>query len=363
MFRIISVLMLSLTVLAVWPCASLAAPIKIGLSVPLTGPAATYGMDIKNTILFANEELGKGRYEFIIEDDRCSPREAASIAHKFVADSAIKFVLGLPCSGPALSAAPIYERGQKLVFAFASAPELSNSGEYIFRGRPSDSETAVALAGLVAGRHNRIGILAEQTDYAQAIKEALLGEFAVQGKQAFSEDYLSDTADFRAVLLRLKSRNIEGLVIVSQSEQTAALPLKQLRELTLELPIYGSNAMVSPTFLELAGIEAEGVVVVALPPVDSVLTAAGKKIYAKYLAKYGSPKSVDYFFYSAFEAFRAMDAALMSPADPRHFLSTGKFNGIFGAYSFNEHGDMVGVAPLARLIRSRKFEPVEPRDP
>ena len=39
--------------------------IPIGVSSALTGEGATYGEDIKNVVLFANEKLGKGRFMII----------------------------------------------------------------------------------------------------------------------------------------------------------------------------------------------------------------------------------------------------------------------------------------------------------
>ena len=41
--------------------------IKIGVSTALTGAAATYGQDIRNALLFANERFADGRYDFVFE--------------------------------------------------------------------------------------------------------------------------------------------------------------------------------------------------------------------------------------------------------------------------------------------------------
>jgi ABC-type branched-subunit amino acid transport system substrate-binding protein len=50
-------------------------PIKIGVSTPLTGPAATCGTAIKNLLMFATQRLFGGRYQLIIEDDKCSGKK------------------------------------------------------------------------------------------------------------------------------------------------------------------------------------------------------------------------------------------------------------------------------------------------
>ena len=44
--------------------------VKIGVSTALSGDAATYGLDIKDALLFANEKLTDNSYELVFEDDR-----------------------------------------------------------------------------------------------------------------------------------------------------------------------------------------------------------------------------------------------------------------------------------------------------
>ena len=99
----------------------LAEPLKIGVSVPLTGSAATLGTDIKNALTFANERYGNHEYELVFEDDKCSGKEAVTIAQKFVQIDKIHFVLGFPCSGALLSAAPVYEQNRVVVIAAAAS--------------------------------------------------------------------------------------------------------------------------------------------------------------------------------------------------------------------------------------------------
>lgn len=81
----------------------LAAPnIGLGISLALSGPAATYGIDIKNTIMFANDELASGKYQLHFEEDKCSGKEAVSAAHKFINILQLKYALGFACSSTVL---------------------------------------------------------------------------------------------------------------------------------------------------------------------------------------------------------------------------------------------------------------------
>lgn len=327
---------------------------RIGVSLPLTGPASTYGVDVQNVLRFTNDRVLNGRYELVFEDDRCHPRDAVSIAHKFTSTAGIRYVLGFPCSGTVLAAAPIYERTKTLVIAaLASAPEVASAGEYIYRARPSDHATMVMMAGYLAARHRVVGILTEETEYPQAMKRDLLRELG-ERVRIVEEDFFTEATDLKALLLKMRGVGVEGLVVLGQTEQSAALAVRQAHELRLGIPLYGSNAMSSSAFLRLAGAAAEGVVVMSLPPTEHVLTPEGKELYGEFLAIHGEP-SVDWAFYCAVESLRALDAALGSGKDPREFLNSSSFKGVFGEYRFDPNGDLVGLRPSVRVVRDGKF--------
>lgn len=134
--------------------------IKIGVSTVLSGDAATYGIDMQNAILFANEKFGDGRYELIIEDDKCDPKTAVSIAQKFANLDKVDFVLGYVCSGAMLAAAPILERAKiPTIVGGASAAAIADTGEYIFRTAPSDRLLAIKIAGYIAAKHASVALL------------------------------------------------------------------------------------------------------------------------------------------------------------------------------------------------------------
>jgi len=115
--------------LAVGACTVRADTIKLGVSSALSGDAATYGLDIKDALLFANQKYGDGRYEFVFEDDRCSGRDAVSVAHKLIDIDKVDAVLGFACSGAALAALPIYEKAHiPVMVTTASSPKIRDAG-------------------------------------------------------------------------------------------------------------------------------------------------------------------------------------------------------------------------------------------
>lgn len=75
--------------------------IKIGVSLPLTGGAAIEGVDVHALLLFANKHFADDVYELIFEDDKCSEKDAVSVAQKFADVDKVSYVLGFVCSGTA----------------------------------------------------------------------------------------------------------------------------------------------------------------------------------------------------------------------------------------------------------------------
>ena len=91
-----------------------AAAIKIGGSGPLTGPAAVYGLAVKNAAEMAVEEVNaKGglQFELQFEDDK-HDKEEASNAYSSLVDSGMQISLLTVTTGPGEEVAPRYKEDQ-----------------------------------------------------------------------------------------------------------------------------------------------------------------------------------------------------------------------------------------------------------
>lgn len=334
--------------------------IKIGVPVPLTGTTANWGKDIANAVTFANEIIGGGQYSLVIEDDKCDPREAVSIAHKFAEVDGIKFSIGHACSGPLLATAPIYERaGVIAIYASASAAKISDAGDYIFRTWPSDGVGVMTLSRYIAIRHKRVGILTEQTEYAQGIQDGIMknaGTFEV-----FPEEYMPGTTDFRSLLLRLQQKRIDALVLNPQGDGTLIPMLTQLQQLHFNLPKYAIYYGASETVRALGGDLTNGLVFADVSENDSIVTEQGNKLLAQFKERYPihfSPMVV----MTAIEGFRALDAAIKSGSEPKKYLYSSQFDGLFGTWSFDKKGDIQGIPFVMKRIENHAVHTISEED-
>lgn len=325
---------------------SQASPIKIGVSTALTGDATPWGHDIRDVFTFANKHFGQGRYQLIFDDDQCSPKEAVTVAKKFIGTDKVEAVVGFACSGPLLGAASLYEAAKVPVIAVcASSSKIAEAGVYIFRTTPSDKEAARRLFKWVQGKHQIFAVLSEETAYAQDLRKDFVAENAsgVIGK-LIEQDFRPAELDIRTVLSKFRLQGVSGIFVNAQTERSFVQVLKQIRDLKWNVAVYGAYVSSNQTFLKLAGPAGEGVESVDTPSLDAVLNPEGAELYKQFVSEFGEMRSTQSVFASSIEAFKALDKAFQSsPRDVKGFLYQNKFDGIFGPFSFDAQGEINGL--------------------
>src|SRR5215468_4036034 len=130
--------------------------IVIGVSTPITGPAAVASEWERWGIDLAVEELnGSGgvlgrKVEVLILDNKCNPSEAVNVANKLV-EAKVVAIIGSHCSSAHLASMKIMTDAKiPIVTGIASNPQItalagSGRNEYSFRISPSDSAMMDAL--------------------------------------------------------------------------------------------------------------------------------------------------------------------------------------------------------------------------
>jgi branched-chain amino acid transport system substrate-binding protein len=339
--------------------------IKVGVSAALTGNLATMGSDIKNSISLANQHLGNDKYELIFEDDKCDPKTSVAVATKFVNVHKVAAVIGIGCSSAVLAAAKIYEDAKILTIVTASSsPRISNLGHYIFRTTPSDSLSSNMLYEHIKKSSKSLGIISNLDNYTQDFKDLVLEADKNNKIVKIQEDFLPNSFDFKPTLLRFKNMNLDSLLINVLDENSFAIILRQLKEINWKPRLFGAYLPSSPTLKVLAKDLLEGVEFVNTPSLKDILQPSSNSIYKDFQKKYGNLKSLESVFVSSYEGFRVLDLALGAKAknkkvDLKSFVSSTKYNGLFGFYSFDKYGDIVGIPFVLKKIQKGKVIDIE----
>lgn len=327
--------------------------IKIGVVSALTGDDSPTGLDVKDAIVFADKLYGNNKYELIFEDDHCNGKNAVSIARKFINIDNIKYVIGFSCSAATLPAAPLYEKAKvTTLVASASSPKISDAGDYMFRTTPNDGDAGIILSDYVSERFKVVGVISEESDYAQHIGGVFEGNFKKHGGITYTQTYLPNTFDFRSQLLSLREKNVPALFINAQAEKTFAAILTQLNNLSWKPVLFGAYWPGSPALLNIAQKDLEGVIFVDTPSLKDVLNQEGVNIIERFYQEGGKIRSTEAMFATSVEAYRAMTKAIESGEEARQFLYSNIFHGIFGDYSFDARGEIRGLKLHMRLIKN-----------
>ena len=262
------------TVLSVFAAAFFAAitraedTIRIGEFASMTGKEATFGQISHQGALLAIEEanaaggvLGR-KLELLTEDDQSKPGESATIVKKFISRDKVVAVLGEITSSRTLEAAPICQNARiPLVSPGATAPEVTQKGNYIFRVCFIDPFAGTIMAKFAQDslKIRRAAVLssvssAQSVGLAKFFRERFTaGGGTVVLEQKFSEG----DKDFRAQLTAIRAAGVDGVFVPAYYTE-AALICKQARELGLTVPLLGTDGWESPELIAIGGQAVEG---------------------------------------------------------------------------------------------------------
>ncbi len=349
-----SLALLSFSLLALSACSPAGTgdtgPIKIGYIGPLTGDAASYGVDTLNGTKMKVDEINaaggiNGRQiELITEDGKCAGAEAASAAQKLVNVDKVIAIIGGQCSGETLAASPIVEAGKVLLISpVSSSPDVTKAGDYVFRDYPSDALKTKAMAKYFAEEKIKsVAMISENTDFAAAFR-ASLKENLPEDAIVFDEVVEPGTKDFRTLMTRLKDAKFDIFFPNAQSDAVMAAMMRQFRDQGMQQPAISHDVADSVTLAELAPEAVEGMWVINVPT-----SGQGTSFETDFTAKYGAAQSTIAFAAHAYDAMGVIAEALEAGATDgtaiKDWLYTMKeYNGVVGTFSFDQNGDVVGI--------------------
>jgi branched-chain amino acid transport system substrate-binding protein len=325
--------------------------VKVGWIGPMTGELAKWGS--YEAALLALEDIkdiGGRKLEIIFEDGKSQGKDAASAAQKLINVDHVKYILGGQCTRESLAIAPIAEKaGVVMIAAITSNPFLTTAGDNIFR------ITAVSTTGAekmfkFAAQEKKLksfAVLYEEADYPRPQADRFKSLVLEKGLTLTAyEGFMPGETDVRSILTRIKSAKPDAMFIATTSPDFAALLLRQIRELHLEILLLGNEN--TGHAVNSAGAD-KGIF-------DGIIFAASKydperPKAKKFLDKYRSRYHVDALPYGAYTA-EPYDTVLLladvitkcgdDVASVRKCLYGIKnYEGASGQFSIDSNGDAI----------------------
>jgi branched-chain amino acid transport system substrate-binding protein len=230
---------------------------------------------------------------------------------------------------------------------------------------PDDRAMAAALAEFSKKQaFSKVAILYARTALGESLAPSLVSELAKHGIElAFYRSYLPVDdwrhQDFRAIIADLIQKPFDAVVVVDQLPRAAGL-VSDLRRMGIRQPILGGDKLDSPELWDIAGQASEGLY--AVSAVDtSTQTPEYLAFRQRFRKRYGAEP--DYGASQGYESFRLLIEAVLESksADPIVLATTlrvGKWKGIFGPFSFNHEGDIVGRSLSTKRMNDGIFASV-----
>lgn len=350
------------------PVASTTAAIKIGGIGPVSGPAAVYGIAVRNGAQIAIDEInakGGQQYELNYQDDEHDAEKSVN-AYNNLKDWGMQILNGTVTTSPALAVTS--ETYADRVFTLtpsASSVKVIEGKDNVFQICFTDPNQGVASADYLADNKiaTKVAVIYNNADaYSQGIYE----KFAAQAKEKNLEivsttTFTDDTAtDFNVQLTEAKNAGAD-LVFLPIYYTPAALILSQARTMDYSPKFFGCDGLDGILTLENFDTSlAEGVMLLTPFSADASDDAT-KNFVEKYKAAYGevpnqfAADSYDCIYAIAQACEKGQITADMSSSDACEKLieqfTTMSFDGITGTGMTWKASGEVSKAPKAVIIK------------
>lgn len=333
----------------------------IGGIFPLSGNVAVYGVECKNGVDLAIEEINAAggingkKVVLVSEDDEGNPDKTVVAFKKLTTRDGVGMVIGSLTSGCTNAITALSQAKKVLQLApAATAPEITNAGNYVFRACFIDP-----FQGTVGGKFAADTLKAKRAavlydlgnDYSVGLYENFVKAFEGDGREIVAVDsYATGDKNFNAQLTKIKNANPD-VVYLPDYYATVALIAKQLRAQGIDTPIVGADGWDGLT--AVAGSEVLNGFYSNHYSADSTEPVVQKFVEA-FKAKYNKePNSFAALGYDCVYLIRDAMVACGSEkvADIRDAMEKTDGNYVTGHLTFDESRNPVKSAVMLELVQ------------
>lgn len=336
--------------------------LKIALSAPFTGLGSILGEYIKEGALLAVDEINAAggvngaKFDLVVYDDQANASTAATVVRRALFDDNAVAIFGPNMSSAVIGVHTLAQQAKKPMLVGATSPSFRYDkvkNDYLFRLRADDGvKVAQQVKYIVENlKAKKPGIIYGSTDYCTSALAVAKEAFAKYGVQIVALEQMKEgDKDATGQILKLKNAGVDVIVGLTH-EPEAAVAVKQIRQLKLDVPIVGFSAWGVPSFTDLAGEAAVGVISVqGFNPADT--SPVVKKFVDAYKAKWGKEPSDPsqcyydgiYVLKKAIEMAGSTDSAKIAEA-----LAKVEYSGVQGAMKLDKLHNFTDVCYISEF--------------
>lgn len=296
-----------------------AEPVKIGVLVPLSGSTSQFGINTRNGVELALEDIkaaggikSLGADVELVYADVPAPNAAAAAVQRLVSQDKVVGIVGSFVSSTTLAASEVTERLGVPMITHSFADQITSRGyKYIFQVSNKAStigqkqfDYAVEIAKRAGKPITKAAILYEDTAYGTAQAKGLRdAAAAAKIPVVLDESYPLNVTDASPLVNKIRASGADLVFPVSYFND-ALMIIRTMKQQKLDIPTVGGAAgYIVPDFKKGLGEFTEGVFSIAPANYDNAPAIA-----ARYKAKHGVFMAHEALMYGA--AFQHMVKAI-----------------------------------------------------
>ncbi len=343
------------------------ADITIGVSLPMTGPAASLGEQSLAGIKAAVDDINASggvlgeKLAIKLEDDACDPKQAVLAINRLVGASPA-LIIGPACSGAFMAASGVTaDEGIANITPTASNPEITERGmKNIFRPYGRDDQQGEVLAAYIlkkfatpgeshAGKDyvgkyttdEKIAIIHDKTTWGKGLADAVRGHLAAAGiKEVIYDTISTGEKDFSSLVTKLKSKGITVALIATFPIEAGSI-IRQSADAKLKIKFIGGDAAMVQEFWSVANKTANGFVMSG--PLDPTKDKASGAVIKSLQSRKIKPEIFTLYSYANVQLAAQAIAKSANASDSAKIIAAlrdGKFKTVLGQIEFDEKGDL-----------------------
>lgn len=251
-------------------------PIKIGVLIALSGPAAAYGAEERRAVEAVFNQVNaqggiKGRkVELVVRDTKTNPTEAARLANQVIADDKVIAIIGATTGSETLAFADAAMRAQVPVFPMVGTPSVTDPekpySKWVYRmSVPLTTDLPASFNRMVKDGKKRMAVFSEEDAYGQQ-GSAMAVELAKKhGVEVVENISAPKTAtDLTTQATKIRNAKPDAVLLVTASTGSGGAFLRKLQQVGLNVPVYGMAGIVQKQIITSGGSAADMLIAPAL---------------------------------------------------------------------------------------------------
>jgi branched-chain amino acid transport system substrate-binding protein len=321
MHRRLAVMLLVATAAPLLAASPAAAQIKVGVTLCLTGPAASLGEPQRKSIALLPTEIAGQTVQWIVLDDGTDSTKAVANARKLIDENGVDALIGSSATPGSMAMIDVAAEKKVPMISLAASARLIEPMDaqrhWVFKTPQNDSLMADAIADHMAKNSVKtVGFIGFNDAYGDGWLTEATRAFKAHGIQIVAtEKFARNDTSVTGQVLKLVAAHPDA-VLIAGAGTPAALPQKALHDRGYNGKYYQTHGIANNDFLRVGGKDVEGTIL----PAGPILVAAQlpdsnpvKAVALAYVQKYEAANgegSVSTFGAHAYDAAILLENAI-----------------------------------------------------